>query len=316
MRVQLAALLLAASALTPVSAMAAPTTDWTGPYIGVNGAGDLTDVGMSGTAQVNQLSGIFWPGRGVIIVPGTTVSFPSDQFHTATVTTDRKTATEFGGQAGYDWQFGRFVAGIEGDVDATNHAQTTTTVRTTLPTTAVSPPTSVTLQRTLRSDTPWSVRARLGAAWGSTLVYATGGVAGARVKASNMDTFFDPGGLGAGCGNADPATCLALLGPLGPVNLGPSGPTVTAAAFSATRIGWTAGGGVEEKFGHLSVALEYRHTDLGTFIYGGLQPIVSQGAVVINPHGNSPSFQPDVGASLTRATLRDDAVSVRLNYRF
>jgi hypothetical protein len=113
MRVQsVASFVLAGSVLAPVSAAAAPAFDWTGFYVGVNGTGDRQDVSTSGTADVAQVSGIFWPGRGVIIVPGTVVSFPGDQFHSVTGSAHRKIGGGFGGQAGYDWQFGRFVAGV------------------------------------------------------------------------------------------------------------------------------------------------------------------------------------------------------------
>src|SRR5690348_3484872 len=94
---RVAALLLAGGALVPVSAGAAPSSDWTGWRVGVNVTGDRQDVGASGTAEVAQVSNVFWPGRGLIIVPGTTVTFPADTFHQVSRSEKRNEGASFGG---------------------------------------------------------------------------------------------------------------------------------------------------------------------------------------------------------------------------
>ena len=292
---------------------AAQGGDWSGFHVGVNGSGYEQHAGMSGTGNVDQLSGLFVPNRGIVIVPGTIVSFGGGgQFNPPMSQSSRhKETASFGAQAGFDWQFGGVVAGIEGDIQGTRRS-TTNIYNFQLPFTALTPLTNVTLQRTARINTEWSLRARIGATLGpSTLLYATGGLAGARVRLTNTDTFFDPGGPAA------PNSINGQTTSVGQANFGASGPTVSSATFSKTKLGWTAGGGLEQRIGsHLSIALEYRHTDLRTVSYAVGEPIVSAGATITDTQGNHPSVQPSVSSSTTNVKLRSDAIGLRLNFRF
>ena len=311
MRGRLAAIGVGAFAFAAPAA--AQNGSWSGFHIGLNGTGYQQHMSMSGTANLDQLSGLFVPNRGIVIVPGTTFSLaPGGQYTSLTSQSTRnKTTASIGAQAGFDWQFGGVVAGAEADIQGTRRS-TTSVYNFQVPPTALTPTSNVTLQRTARISTEWSLRARLGAAIGSsTLVYATGGLAGARVRFTNTDTFFDPGGPGPlNSINGQQTT-------VGQANFGPSGPTVTTGSFSKTKVGWTAGGGLEERIGaHLSLALEYRHTELGTVSYALNQSIISQGAVITDTLGNHASVQPNISSSTTRVKLRSDSIGIRLNFRF
>jgi len=305
---------IAAVAALTAPAMADAQANWSGFHVGVNGAGYEQHATMSGTADVVQLSGLFVPNRGIVIVPGTSVSFGGGgQFNPATSQSTRsKTNASFGAQAGFDWQFGGVVAGLEGDIQGTRRS-TTNVYTVQMPQTALTPPgTTVTLERTARISTEWSLRARLGAALGSsTLLYGTGGLAGARVRLTNTDTFFDPGGPG-------PLNIInGQQTNVGQANFGASGPTVSTASFSKTRLGWTAGGGVEQRVGaHFSIGLEYRHTDLGRVTYAVTDTIVSAGAVITDTQGNHASIQPSISNAATSVRLHSDSISIRANFRF
>lgn len=124
-----------------------------------------------------------------------------------------------GFHAGYNWQFnGAWVAGIEGDIDATslsNHARAGNFVFAPggppVPNTAVS----------LGSDAQWlaSIRGRLGfVGWANTLFYATGGAAWAHTKFDAQET------------NSPPTFVTNFL---------------SSATLTNTKSGWVAGGGAE-----------------------------------------------------------------------
>jgi opacity protein-like surface antigen len=89
---------------------------------------------------------------------------------------------------------------------------------------------------------------------------------------------------------------------------------------SANRTGWTAGAGAEWALSRsLSLGVEYRHTDLGSQNWTLRNAVITtQVPTVTAPAGSSS------GGALPSAALADsqriswsnDAVSVRLNYRF
>jgi outer membrane immunogenic protein len=118
-----------------------------------------------------------------------------------------------GGQLGYNWQIGSFVIGAEGDVQYSAQKQTDTTAGI-----------------TSEAKIPWfgTARGRVGYAFDSFMVYATGGAAWTNFKVS--------------------ASALGL--------------TVST---ETTKAGWTAGGGVEWMFmPRWSVKAEYLYIDSGT----------------------------------------------------
>ena len=120
-----------------------------------------------------------------------------------------------GGTAGYNYQFGQTVVGIEGDIDWSNIRGNTNA--------------ACALGCETRNTWLSTVRGRVGFAWDRFLPYVTAGVAFGDVEART------PGFAGA----------------------------------SDTRVGWTAGGGVEYAItNNLSGKVEYLYVDLGDFNCG------------------------------------------------
>jgi outer membrane immunogenic protein len=138
-----------------------------------------------------------------------------------------------GGQIGFNHQFGRYVAGIEADVSFSgiNGSGTYTGLFI-----SGGPPVTRTVVSTHSQKLEWlaTIRGRLGFTPVDTLlIYATGGVAFARVESE---------------------TTLAFLGF--------SGATYNGSG-SANLTGWTAGGGAEYGISrNLTVKFEYLYVDL------------------------------------------------------
>jgi outer membrane immunogenic protein len=168
----------------PVMAPVAYT--WTGFYIGINGGWgwgrSRFDFAAAGTSTGN-----FNTSGGLV-----------------------------GGTAGYNWQTGQFVLGVETDFDWANIKGSAP-----CPNPAFSCQTSDSWLGTARGRVGWTP--------GNVLFYVTGGAAYGDVKA-------------------------AISGPVG------------FPGDKATKLGWTAGGGVEYMFTpNWTGKLEYLHVDLGSF---------------------------------------------------
>ena len=170
-----------------------------------------------------------------------------------------------GAQAGYNWQAGSWIFGIEADVQASSQRDNRTCVLT-----CGGAGLLVAYDATL----PWwgTVRGRLGYSVGSTLFYATGGYAYGDVKTR--------------------VTTNSFLG-------------LVTTTFDSTKSGWTAGAGIESPFTLLGLLgpnwtsrTEYLYVDLGTatdnFLIG-LAPTTTTRSVTehvfrtgINYHFNKP----------------------------
>ncbi|MHC1727679.1 MAG: outer membrane protein [Syntrophobacteraceae bacterium] len=197
---------------TALAADGAQSFDWTGPYAGVHlgyGWGD--------------------PAMHVDPLPHNFVSpdqAPS-KMHLG------PTGIVGGVQAGYNYQMGRFVAGIEADFSgsAMSGSQSVSPIPFTDGSTF---PGSV----SAHEETNWfgTLRPRLGYTVTPTLlIYGTGGLAYGNVSYSANTNFAPPG-------------------------------TATyPASFSKTQVGWTAGGGVEYAFSkRWTVKAEYLYMNLGS----------------------------------------------------
>jgi len=127
-----------------------------------------------------------------------------------------------GGQAGYNWQSGNWVAGLEADIQASGERGSATF---TCPAGACSL-LAVTTTATEKLDWFGTVRPRLG--WTvtpTTMIYATGGLAYGEVTDSGVIT---------------------------------NGVAATSFNISRTSVGWTAGGGIEgQLIGNWTWKLEY-----------------------------------------------------------
>lgn len=129
--------------------------------------------------------------------------------------------------AGYNLQMGRWVTGIEGDIEGADLSG------------SFSNPSGITSTGSARMDWDASLRARFGAAFGSSLPYLTGGVAFAGYKFGG----------------------------------GPLPPLACCGAYSSTLTGWTVGAGWDYAFTrHLIGRIEYRYTDYGK-AHGALNPL-------------------------------------------
>jgi len=192
----------------PVSfAPVAPIFTWTGLYAGVNGGAIFTDNRITSTGTAADTAANIAFSRRPPTVGASEEGFT------------------IGGQIGYNYQFGNFVAGLEADIAYTDLSKTT---RFTGTTNAVS---------VFRQEMDYlgTVRGRLGYAFDRFLVYATGGFAYGDV--SNRATFF---------------------------NAGLPNQIDYAGAKSDVKYGYTVGGGVEYAFtNNLSAKAEYLYYDLG-----------------------------------------------------
>jgi len=145
--------------LTKAPPVAPPVYTWTGFYLGGNVGGK-----WASTSDSPYVTGA--AGFGVTTPSGTL------PFGTTTAGTFIG-----GGQAGYNWQIGHIVLGVEGDIDA-QHWSTTRT--------AGPPPLAgmfVTGDNfTATSNWQASLRGRIGYVWNRTLLYVTGGPAWTNVS--------------------------------------------------------------------------------------------------------------------------------------
>jgi outer membrane immunogenic protein len=169
-----------------------------------------------------------------------------------------------GGQIGYNYQINRFVLGAEADFQWTD-------IQGSFDTSGVGgggvgP---YTLHYDERMDWFGTVRGRLGyTPMDRLLIYGTGGFAFGHVSATS--------------------------------NLDFTGSTQYDQSGSATKTGWTAGGGVEYAFaGPWSAKLEYLYYDLGTL------------SLVADPSPANPPFQ-----TQTDFPIRGSIVRLGVNYKF
>jgi outer membrane immunogenic protein len=216
----------------------APVASWTGFYLG----------GGIGVRSANVSEQTL---AGFLVVPARNIMDPSTCSGTpcGTISSLDHTAFRFSPYFGYNWQFARqWLVGLEGDVGF--GSKTSTIDGVPLPGAGLlslfpTPGDSFAVK------TSWdaSARARVGyLATPDILVYATGGAAWQHVEATSV------------CGpNNLHFTCSPLAN--NPLNL-QNPATVTD---SATKLGFTVGGGVETMVdGHWLVRGEVRYSDFGS----------------------------------------------------
>jgi outer membrane immunogenic protein len=220
----------------PLKAPPLPVCDWCGGYLGLNLGGDY------GRADIDPYSGLPFPpfdepipGVGIVIFPAEFATLPATSSHAFSVIG--------GGQAGYNWQNGHFVYGVEGDIDGTGLRMKSVSSLTR--TFIGFPGSTQTVNANLNADINWiaTVRSRFGYTDGRGLYYVTGGLA---VAGTSVDTAYSI---------VDPPGQLVAPSPL-------------AASASHVIGGWTLGVGSEWILNdHWSAGLEYRHDDFGTHGY-------------------------------------------------
>lgn len=144
-----------------------------------------------------------------------------------------------GGEVGYNWQSGQWVAGVEADISYSALQGDETYSVPEVPGNSL-----VAMAHSAKLDWFGTVRARTGAlVTRETLLFATGGLAYGRIKTSTNIVSTDPAFT---CARANVALC-------------------SAGSASETKIGWTIGGGLETKISTgWTAKIEYFYFDLGS----------------------------------------------------
>jgi outer membrane immunogenic protein len=247
----------------------APAYGWTGFYLGANvgyswgrSHVDTSLFGSNGLSRVQTDLGAMSPNLDGIIG---------------------------GGQAGYNWQTGWIVLGLEADIQASGErgssqlSDTLSRINVCLAPCVPPPPTPVSGSFAFSEKLDWfdTLRGRVGVlpseGW---LVFVTGGLAYGRIESSG--TLNVPSG----------AFCLAPCTPL---------PTTAAASFSHMKAGWVVGAGIEAAIDrNWTGKLEYLHID-----FGDTTDTIT--AVLATPFA---------GTYTITNHITDDIVRVGVNYHF
>lgn len=254
-----------------------PSYNWTGFYIGANAGGAVSNSNTSIACLPQTFNLCIQTFAGATPIAALNAQFVSSAANSATFNGGSFTA---GGQVGYNRQFGIFVAGVETDL---NYNNLTESVSFTVPLSNPGVFTDAFTQSiSHRLDWYGTSRLRLGVtppAVDRLLIYATGGLAYGRVTSNtsmidSQQTFVPHAG-----------------------------------SISETRLGWTAGGGVEAAIaGHWTAKFEYLYMDLGTTNYS------SQSVLAGTPIPFGGTYRAD--GLQTNVTTKEHILRVGLNYKF
>jgi outer membrane immunogenic protein len=261
---------------------AAPIFTWTGFYVGLN----------AGAAFNNQNNGTFTT---------TGLTAPNNVIYTGG-SGSSNTAFTGGVTAGYNMQFGSFVAGVEGDINYLDRKRGGNGVfpAPTNVSAGFDDRTDFATTRSGGSNYFGTLRGRLGFAFDRALIYGTGGLAfggrGGSTGIAQRDYYENcttPGGGGACAANGTFTVTNTRA--------------LSSGGNSNSNVGWALGGGVEYAFTNsISFKLEYLHVKLGN-----------------NSHTFSTLASAAPGATMAAGntiTVRDnnkfDVVRAGINYRF
>jgi outer membrane immunogenic protein len=203
------------------------TCNWCGFYLGAN-------VGYGWSHDPMSTVSTPVPDATLGVVPGVSAGIAA--LSNGPVPTGHSNSFFGGVQAGYNAQFGNFLAGLETDIQSFSNTSGNGGITQTV--TVVGVPVTSTQIGNASISYLGTVRGRLGiVAQPNWLLYATGGLAYGGVKANDAIIQTGTNGFaGAGFGS-----------------------------LSTTRVGWTLGAGTEWMFSQkLSLKAEYLHYDLGS----------------------------------------------------
>lgn len=284
----------------PPARVVAPFS-WAGFYIGGNAGGSWRDFDLvldDPAIHIDQVTNAFIPGRGLVVVPGTSRDLGT--------LSGKASGFAGGGQIGYNWQWNRFVVGVEGDMQAAS-SKTSATFSTILAFTALSPPSPVTVTRTFETDWMASLRLRAGfTPVDRVLLYGTGGVAFVGARVTSTDNITVPAGPGAPPQNSD-------VGAGGPLSV------TGTASDKQTHVGWTLGGGADWAVAdNIVVGILYRHSDFGSKTYnvGTISGVRTIGQILPGCLNNCGALGPQLTTSNGTLRFTDDQVTVRVSWRF
>jgi outer membrane immunogenic protein len=245
----------------PAPVFVPPPFTWTGFYVGVNAGG-------------------IWPSgsRSATIIAPTVFPFPVSTFFPGGLGS-QSAGFIGGGQAGYNWQTGAFVLGVETDFDGTTLSKSFDSTGT--PFIGAGVPTI------LLGDT-LSIHAKTSLSWLGT----TRGRVGFVVTPDNRLMIYGTGGVAYGGGSANFSVFDAKTG------------SFWAGNPSSTRVGWTLGGGVEYALtNNITIRGEYLYADLGKSNFNSL----GNTAAVVNFPGVAVAGRINYNASIFRGGI---------NYKF
>jgi outer membrane immunogenic protein len=259
----------------------APACVWCGWYVGGN-------VGYAGSESTSVNSSAVITNPGIVIPPAVAGAAAG---LTTGIPVGSQKGIIGGGQFGYNFQSGLFVAGFEADIQGLSGRASGTSV-TSVPIPVLGPGNNANATLTATNSVNWlgTVRGRIGlAVEPNFLIYGTGGLAYGGV---NSSTGINQAFSGEGA-------------------LGFNGTFPASGNLSETRVGWTVGAGGEWMFtSNWSAKLEYLHYDLGSANYGTPVNNFSTGAVA--PVG---TLLYTLGQN-SSTNFRGDIVRVGLNYKF
>jgi outer membrane immunogenic protein len=248
--------------------------------------------GMFYKAPPAQLAAYNWTGFylganvGLGVARDRTAT-PFNTFATATGAPGSSNAETFtfvplgavgGGQVGYNWQVApRWVLGVETDFQGSGQKDTACMNCTFIITEG---PFGTSYTQTI--DWFGTLRGRVGWTQGAMLVYATGGLAYGHIKTDEVV-------------NTIPfLTSLATTG-----------------SFSQTKIGWTAGAGVEgQLFGNWTAKAEYLYMDLGS-VSGNV--VAPQLVIPVNVNPANINISENRGFN---SAIHDHIFRLGVNYKF
>ncbi|HTV34713.1 MAG TPA: outer membrane beta-barrel protein [Methylocella sp.] len=266
--------------------------NWTGFYVGGTVGGTWTGNDSLSTTTLN----VFDSGT----IPG--LAATSAALATSSGFIHPTAAFLGGGTLGYNYQFAStFVAGVELDISGIS-----SDVRGAVVSTEASIPGTTLAQAVSHAqnlDFLGTIRGRLGYLVTPTLlVYGTGGLAYGQGQATTNLTQFATGPVAAAAGATNPYYATGFASCSGGTNT--FAPSCT---YSNTRVGWTAGGGLEWMFlPNWSFKVEYLYYNLGTANYtvGSLSNFSAAGPLLYT------------GRVASSATFSGNVVRVGLNYKF
>jgi outer membrane immunogenic protein len=248
----------------PAPVFVPPPFTWTGFYVGGN-------------------AGAIW-GQGNATTTLYANGFPLGAFNPFNVWPfgnlgNSNTGFIGGGQAGYNWQSGAWVFGVETDFDGTSLSRHRDFIGPTF-VDPIAPFTNdfLTLNGSVRLDWLGSTRGRIG-------FVAT---------PDNRLMFYGTGGVAYGGGSAHVNVFDAVNGWVWSSNVG-----------SSTRVGWTLGAGVEYAFtNNWILGAEYLYTDLGSRTFSAV------------PNVNASNFFGANVFSVTKVRFDFSEVRARISYKF
>jgi outer membrane immunogenic protein len=176
--------LTAAPAVCAFAAIASPAlaqetaSPWSGWYVGANLGGSWGDVSTNTTAS---------PGNGAVVIPPALIA----EISRTGSGSNNNTGFTGGLEGGYNFLSNGWLFGLETDYDFFDTKQS----RANSFQANLLPPSTAILEQRVKTDWLWTLRPRIGYAFGPWLVYGTGGLAMTNIKydMNYSDTRSPPG---------------------------------------------------------------------------------------------------------------------------